>query len=143
MRRAGVVVSGIVVALAMAGCASASHTWSGEFTARLEGAAETVEEAREELHPHMSGDEYATMFWPLGSTLFFKSQLVAKLNPPTGCEALQVKGKAAVYGNSSLLGGLFKNLTPGLERDLPHILEDELAKLEKLEREAATCATTS
>jgi hypothetical protein len=140
MRRAGVVLGLVAVSTVLAGCASADHSWSGEFDARLEGAAATVEEAREEVHPHMSPDEYATIFWPLGSTLFFKSELVAKLNPPTGCEALQVKGKAAVYRASSLLGGLFENLTPGLERDLPHMLEEDLAKLEKLEGEAATCA---
>jgi len=87
----------------------------------------------------MAPEEYFG-FQPLGRTLFFKSHLIAELNPPAGCEAVQIKGKAAVYGDSELLGGAFKNLTPMLERNFPAILEEELARLEKLEREAATCA---
>jgi hypothetical protein len=125
----------------LVGCASADHTWRGEFDARLEGAAATVEEAREEWHPHMTPDEYATTYWPLGRTLFFKSELIKALDPPPGCEALQVKGKAAVYGAGSLLAGLFKNLTPFLERHVPTILEETLALFEKREREAENCST--
>ncbi len=88
----------------------------------------------------MSPDEYFTTFGPPGETLFFKSQLIKKLDPPPSCEALQVKGKATVYGAVERLGGAFKNLTPMLERNFPAILEEELARLEKLEHEAATCA---
>ncbi len=132
-------MAGIVLAFVLTACASADHTWRGEFDARLEGAAATVEEARAEVHPHMSPDEYATLFWPLGKTLFFKSELIEHLDPPPGCEAVQVKGKAAVYLAGSLLGSLFENLTPQAERDLPRNLEETLALFEKREREAATC----
>jgi hypothetical protein len=142
MRCAGVVFLLFLAAVIVGGCASADHSWRGEFDARLEGAARIVEEAREDLHPHMAPDEYGTVFWPLGKTLFFKSELVAELDPPKGCEALQIKGKAAVYGAGSLLGSLFANLTPGLERGLPRILEESLALFERREREAATCATS-
>jgi hypothetical protein len=141
MRRAGVVTVLLAMTAVVVGCASTGHTWQDEFTARLEGAARTVEEAREDVHPHMTPDEYGTVFWPLGETLFFKSELIAKLHPPKGCEALQVKGKAAVFLAGSLLGGLFENLTPGAERGLPRDLEGRLALFERREREAKTCAT--
>ena len=54
MRRAGVVLSGIAMAMVVVACASAGHTWQDEFTARLEGASvsqpdgcEAVQEAAE------------------------------------------------------------------------------------------------
>ena len=139
LKRVGILIS--LVAIVVAGCASADHSWRGEFTARLEGAARTVEEALEKTNPQMSPDEYFTTFGPPGETLFFKSQLIKELDPPPGCEALQVKGRAAVSGAAERLAGAFKNLTPMLERNFPAILEEELARLEKLEREARNCAT--
>jgi hypothetical protein len=39
-----------------------------------------------------------------------------------------------------MLGGLFKNLTPYLERHVPTMLEETLALFEKREREADNCA---
>ena len=142
MRRAAIVLCFVAAATVVAGCASADHSWQGEFDARLEGAARIVEEAREDVHPHMTPDEYGMLFWPLGETLFFKSELIAELDPPDGCEELQVKGKAAVRFAGSMLGGLFENLTPGAERRLPRNLEEALALFERREREAATCATS-
>jgi hypothetical protein len=140
-KRAGVFFALAATTFALAGCASADHTWRGEFDARLEGAAGTVEEALEEASPHMTAPDEFFKFVPPGETLFFKSELIEKLDPPPGCEAVQVKGKAAVYGAAELLGGAFKNLTPMLERRFPAILEEELALFEKREREAANCGT--
>jgi hypothetical protein len=143
MRRAGVVLAVLAAAAFAAGCASADHSWQGEFDARLEGAARTVEEAREAWSPRMRPDEYMTVFWPYGKSLFFKAELIAELDPPKGCEALQVKGKAAVYVDSQMVGGAFKNLTPQVEQDFATTLEDAVALLERREREAATCGATS
>jgi hypothetical protein len=139
-KRAGFVVFLIGMAIIVAACASADHSWQGEFDARLEGAARTIEGALEEAKPGMSPGEYMTTFGPAGNSLFFKSQLVKELDPPPGCEAVQVKGKAAVYGAAERIGGAFKNLTPRLERNFSATLEEQLALLEKREREAATCA---
>ncbi len=138
-KRAGSAALLVAVVVVAAGCASADHSWRGEFDARLEGAAETVEGALAEAHPQMKAPDEYFAFVPAGESLFFKSQLVKELDPPPGCEALQVKGKAAVYGAAELLGGAFKNLTPTLERNFPAILEEELARFEKLEHEASTC----
>jgi hypothetical protein len=139
LKRAGMLLALIAAALAVSACASEDHTWRGEFDARLEGAAGTLEEAIEEANPRMSPAEYLTTFLRPGERLFFKSQLVKELDPPAGCEAVQVKGGAAVYGAAEQLGSAFKNLTPTLERNFRAILEGELAHMEKLEREAETC----
>jgi hypothetical protein len=142
MRRAGVVLGLVAVVAAISGCASEDHTWQGEFDARLEGASRTVEEAREIWSPQMAPSEYLTVLGPLGQTLFFKSELVKELDPPEGCEALQVKGKAAVYQASQLVGAAFNNMTPQLERYFGRALDETVALLERREREAKTCATS-
>jgi hypothetical protein len=140
MRRAGVVFSLIATIVALVGCASEDHTWQGEFTARLEGAAAVIEEVREEAHPNMSQEEFFELM-PLGGPLFFKAELIKELEPPAGCEAVQVKGKAAVSGAGDLIMGAFENLTPQLERTFSARLEEDIATIEKREREAARCGT--
>jgi hypothetical protein len=140
MRRVGVVVTLLMLlGASVAGCASENHTWQGEFDARLEGATGTLEEAIDEANPQMSPGEYFTTFRRPANKLFFKSQLIKNLDPPVGCEALQVKGGAAVYGAAERLGTAFKDLTPMMERDFRAGLEAELARMEKLEREAGSC----
>jgi hypothetical protein len=140
MRRAGVVLALLAVTAVVAACASVGHTWQDEFTARLEGASGSIEEARPEVHPHMSFEEDFETFLPLGRTTEFKSELVDELVPPAGCEEVQEKGEHAVGGVASLGYDVPKNLTPELEHRIPSILEEEIAKLEGIEHEAETCA---
>jgi hypothetical protein len=131
----------LVVALLVAGCGGADHTWRGEFDARLEGSAAAVEEMLPELQSSSSEIELFRAGMELGRTLQFKDELIAELQPPAGCELVQQKGKAEVFGLASLGGGLFKNMTPELKRRLPATFEEGVEKLEKFEREAAHCET--
>jgi hypothetical protein len=140
LRRVAVVASAVLAALIATGCASADHTWRGEFTARLEGASAVVEEVREELRSH-SPEELLTTFERMGEALSFKAELVKKLKPPAGCEAVQVRGKSAVTGAANLVGGYIKDFGPDPGGRFPVALEEQLALLEKGEREAAHCET--
>jgi hypothetical protein len=134
-------LAAVVVALLVAGCGGTeNHTWQGEFTERLEGASEAVEEKLPELQS-TSEIELFRAGMELGRTLEFKDELIAELDPPAGCELVQQKGKAEVFGLASLGGGLFKNMTPELKRRLPATFEESVEELEKLEREAAHCET--
>jgi hypothetical protein len=140
MRRAGVVTALLAAAVVIVGCASTGHTWQDEFTARLEGASGSIEEARAEVHPQMSFEEDFATFLPLGRTIEFKSELIDELDPPDGCEEVQEKGEHAVGGFASFGYDIPKNLTPELEHHIPSIMEEEIAKLEGIEAEAGTCA---
>jgi len=74
MRRAGVVLSGIVVTLVVAACASTGHSWEDEFTARLEGASGSIEEAATTMRTETSGSGYPEVFIPLSQTLGHKAE---------------------------------------------------------------------
>src|ERR1700729_2343953 len=114
----------LVVALVVAACGSTeNHTWQGEFTERLEGASAAVEEKLPELQSSTSEIELFRAGLELGRTLGFKDNLIAELEPPAGCELVQQKGKAEVFGLASLGGDLFKNMTPELKRRLPRDFE--------------------
>jgi hypothetical protein len=132
----------LIVALLVAGCGGTkNHTWQGEFTERLEGASAAVEERLPELQPSAGEKEMFIAGLELGRTLWFKKELIAELEPPAGCELVQQKGKAEVFGLASLGAGLFKNMTPELKSGLPANFEERVEKLEQFEREAAECAT--
>jgi hypothetical protein len=126
----------------LVGCASTGHTWQDEFTARLEGASSSIEEVRTEVHPNMSVAEDFQTLPPLSRTIEFKSELIDDLDPPDGCEKVQEKGEHAVGRFAAFGYSVPRNLTLDLKRRLPAILEEEIAKLEAIEAEAETCATS-
>jgi hypothetical protein len=131
----------VAVAINVSGCAGADHTWRGEFDARLEGASAAVKRYLPELQSTSGEEELFFAGMELGRTLWFKTQLVAALEPPEGCELVQRKGKSEVYGLAELAAGLFKDTTPELKRALPVPFEVGVEKLDKFQREAAHCAT--
>ena len=142
LKRAAAMPLAVGAVILIAGCASANHSWRGEFDARLEGAAAAVEEKLPELRSSSSQIELFRAGMELGRTLGFKDNLIAELEPPAGCELVQQKGKAEVSGLAYFGAGLFKNMTPELKRQLPNVFEEGVEKLEKFEREAGECATS-
>ena len=139
MRRAGVVLALLAVTVVAAGCASTGHTWQDEFTARLEGATGAIEEAREGVRTETSDAGYPEIFLPLSRTLAFKAELIERLDPPDGCQAVQEEGQGRVSGFAGGSATLPRSMTPQLEKDLPRILEEEIEALEQLAAEAETC----
>jgi hypothetical protein len=132
----------VIGALLVAGCGSTeNHTWQGEFTERLEGASAAVEERLPELQPSEGEKTIFIAGLELDRTLGFKDALIKELDPPAGCEEVQQKSMGQVGRLGALGGVLFKDMTPELERRLPRDFEEGVEKLEKLEREAAECAT--
>src|ERR1700761_6307940 len=98
LKRAGVLVALVAVAFAVAACASADHSWRGEFDARLEGASAAIEERLPELTPHSTEIELLTASQELAHTLAFKDELIEKLDPPGSCEEVQEEGRRTVGG---------------------------------------------
>ena len=139
MKRAGVVCLLLAVAAVVSACASADHTWRGEFDARLEGAAAALEERLPELTPASTEGELFTASQVLAHTLAFKQKLIEKLNPPDGCEEVQEEGDRAVGGIAQFNYVLLKNLTPYLRRHLGGDERERLAKLRKIEAKSKTC----
>src|ERR1700761_1651398 len=130
-------VAAVVGALLVAGCAHTEHhTWQGEFTERLEGASTAIEEKLGELRSSSSGGEILEAGVRLGRTLEFKAELINKMSPPGGCEAVQEEGGRKVGGAADFTYNLYKNLTPYLHRKLPRPLEEEIAGLRSVEHEA-------
>ncbi len=131
----------LMAAIAVSSCAAGTeHSWHGEFTARLEGAAGSIEEALDAMHPDMSGFDYLQIFPKLSERQEFKDALIKELDPPGGCEEVQEKGEQAIKRSGGLSRGLPQNLTPLLVRKLPSLLEEEIAELKTIEGEAKTCA---
>ena len=140
MRRAGVVLAFLAVTVVAAACGTTGHSWQDEFTARLEGASASIEEAREGVRGGTNDLGSPEIFLPLSRTLAFKAELIAKLDPPDGCEAVQANGEGRV---STFAGGsatLPRSMTPQLEANLSRILEIEIEALEALAAKAKTCA---
>jgi hypothetical protein len=131
----------LIVALLAAGCGGGTkhHTWQGEFTERLEGATAAVEERLPELQSTSSEGEILEAVTRLGRKLEFKAELIDKLSPPGGCEAVQEEGVRKVGGAAERIYNLYKNLTPYLHRKLPQPLEEEIQELGSVEREAGHC----
>ena len=131
----------IALTVDVAACASVGHSWQDEFTARLEGASGSIEEAREVVRTETSEAGYPETFLPLSRTLFFKAELIANLNPPDGCEAVQEQGLEWIGSFASESTVIPRSMTPELEKDLPRLLEGEIEALEALEAKAETCAS--
>ncbi len=140
MRRAGVVVMLVVVGAFVSGCASKSHTWQAEFTERLEGAAAEVENAAPAFSSQASEEDVFRAGIELGHRLEFKSELIEELNPPAECEEVQEEGRRKVGGLAQETYDV-KNLTPTLYRSIRSYLEEHVAELGEVEREAAHCAS--
>jgi hypothetical protein len=130
----------LLVAMLLAGCGSTkNHTWQGEFTERLEGSTAAIEEAAGELRPSSSGTQVFRAGFELGRRLEFRRDLVEELDPPSTCEAVQEAGAKRLSGAAETTYNFGKNLTPTLHRNLPRILKEEVAAIEKIEREAEAC----
>jgi hypothetical protein len=139
-KRAGIAGLLIGVAVVVTACASADHSWRGEFDARLEGASAAMEETLAQTRPNMSEIELAETFYPLGRELLFKSELIDKLDPPKGCETVQEEGRRRVSSASLFASQLLKNLTPYLKRHLPGDVRETIADLKALEAKSESCA---
>ena len=133
----------VVGTLLVAGCGGGTkhHTWQGEFNERLEGASAAIEEKLGELRSSSSEGEILEAGTRLGQKLEFKAELIEKMSPPGGCEAVQEEGRRKVGGAAEVTYNLYKDLTPTLHRKLPRPLEEEIAGLKSVEREAGHCET--
>lgn len=138
-KRAGIAALLIGAAALLTACASADHSWRGEFDARLEGAVAALEETLAETGPRTSELELAKAFYPLGQKLLFKGELIEKLDPPAGCEAIQERGRRQVNSTGVFASTLLKNLTPYLKRNLSGDVRDQIATLKRLVVESSTC----
>ena len=139
MRRAAVAVVAVAATTLASGCASADHSWRGDFVARLEGASAAMAEAVGEFSPDAKYPEISRAGYRLGHTLQFKHELIRKLDPPAGCLTVQKEGQEEVISVGEDFYFLYKNLTPELQRKLPEILEEGTTNLERIEQEAETC----
>jgi hypothetical protein len=139
MRRAGVVLLLIAVSVVAVGCASTGHTWEDEFTARLEGSAGSIADAREGVRTGTSDSGYPEIFLPLSRTLAFKAELIEKLDPPDGCQGVQEEGQGWLGGFAGTSAVIPRSMTPQLEKNLPRLLEEEIKALEAIAAEAETC----
>ncbi|HXF30396.1 MAG TPA: hypothetical protein VN522_02660 [Solirubrobacterales bacterium] len=71
----------------------------------------------------------------------FKADLIRKLDPPDGCQAVQEEGQGRVSGFAGGSARLPRSMTPELERNLPRILEEDIEALDGFAAEAEVCAT--
>jgi hypothetical protein len=130
----------VVGALLVTGCAATEHhTWQGEFTERLEGASAAIEAKLPEMRSGEREDELFRAGSELGRTLESKYELIEKLDPPEGCEAVEQGGRGAIGGTAELSRDLFMNLTPYLRRHLHRDIEERLTEMKGVEHEAAHC----
>jgi hypothetical protein len=132
----------VVGTLLVAGCGGATknHTWQGEFTERLAGSIAVIEEASGELQPSSSLTQVFRAGIGLGYKLELRRELVEGLDPPAACEAVQEAGAKKLIEATGTTDNFVKNLTPLLHRDISRILKEEVAAIEKIEREAESCA---
>jgi hypothetical protein len=141
LKRAGTVLLLIATTICVAACASSDHSWRGEFDTRLEGASAAIEETTPKWTPGITTDELLRTSIGLARRLEFKRELIANLDPPEGCEALEEAAVKKVSGLAQHSYDLEKNMTPYLRRRYRADFEGEVAILEELEREAAHCET--
>jgi hypothetical protein len=140
LKRAGVFCLLVAVTIVVSACASADHSWRGEFDARLEGAAAAIEERLGELRSDSTEGEMFTASQNLAHTLAFKAELIKKLDPPDGCEEIQEGGRRTVDSTAVISYTLLRNLTPELQRKLPGPFEEQVADLREIEAKSKTCA---
>jgi hypothetical protein len=138
-KRARIGVLLIAGAILATGCASADHSWRGEFDARLGGAIGTIEEEAKSLRPDATPEELLRIGIGTAHRLAFKSELIAKLDPPSSCDTVEEEGEKKVSGSALFSYDLEKNMTPYLARHFERDLKEEVADLKGLEREAETC----
>jgi hypothetical protein len=141
LKRAATVALVVAATIAVSGCASADHSWRGEFVARLEGASAAMEETLAETRPDMSEIELAETVYPLGRELLFKSELIEKLDPPADCATVQEEGAKRVLSSGLFAAQLLKNLTPYLKRHFPGDVREMIAGLKAVKAKSETCAT--
>ena len=101
-KRAGFAALLIGVAIIVAACGGADHSWRGEFDARLEGAVAAIEARLPELRPDSTERELFTASQQLAHELAFKTELIRKLDPPDSCEEVQEAGRRTVEDSYSL-----------------------------------------
>jgi hypothetical protein len=141
MRRAGVVLASIALAATIAGCVSVGHTWQDEFTARLEGAGASVEEALTEVGSGTSKAEDFQGYANLGRELGHEGELLEGLDPPRGCTEVQVKGFDHIKSSGHFASEVRAPDYPERLLKADRVsLENELRVLARLEREAQSCA---
>ena len=140
LKRAGIALLLVAFAITVAGCASADHSWRGEFDARLEGAAAAIEERLPELRSDSTEVELFTASQDLAHTLAFKAELIKQLDSPDGCEEVQEGGRREVGGIAQFDYELLKNLTPYLKQHLQRDVREQLAELRRIEAKSRTCA---
>jgi hypothetical protein len=141
MKRAGTVLLLVATTICVTACASTDHSWRGELDARLEGASAAIQETTPKWTPAITYDELLRTSIGLARRLEFKSELIAKLDPPKGCETVEEAATKKVAGLAQRSYVLEKNMTPYLQRHYRGDFAGELAALEELEREAAECET--
>jgi hypothetical protein len=76
MRRAGVVLTVFALGAIASGCASADHSWKGEFDARLEGAGASIEETLAAVGPTAPEREYFRRYPRLAPELHHNAELI-------------------------------------------------------------------
>src|ERR1700742_1104197 len=92
LKRVATVFLLLATAALAGGCASADHSWRGEFDARLEGASLAMEETLAEAGPNATKAEEFRSYTNLGRELRYKGELIEGLDPPRGCADVQIKG---------------------------------------------------
>jgi hypothetical protein len=141
MKRAAILAPLVGAIVLLTACASTDHSWRGELDARLEGASAAIEETTPKWTPAITTDELLRTSIGLARRLEFKSELIAKLDPPKGCAAVEEAASRKVSGLAQKSYALEKNMTPYLQRHYRGDFEGEIAALEELEHEAAHCET--
>lgn len=139
VKRAGTVLMLLAATICVAACGSTDNSWRGEFDARLEGAATAIEQTVAHQRPAMSQDELLRTSIGLARELGFKSELIAELTPPGGCESLNEEASKKVLGIARFSYDLQKNMTRYLQRHFRGDFKDDVTELEGLKREAAHC----
>jgi hypothetical protein len=140
LKRARIVALPIGVAIVVTACASADHSWRGEFDARLEGASTAIEERLPELRSDSTQSELFTASQDLAHELAFKAELIQKLDPPKGCEQVQEEGRRAVGGIAQFDYELLKNLTPYLQEHLRGDVRGQVVELRLIQAKSKVCA---
>ena len=140
LKRMGILISLVAVAIAVAGCASADHSWRGEFDARLEGARASVEEALGKVGPNATKAEEFQSYTNLGRELEYKGELIEGLDAPRGCTEVQTKGldhvKSSGHSASEVHGPDYPTRLLRADRVS---LENEVRVLALVDHEAETC----
>ena len=139
-KRAGFAALLIGVAIIVAACGGADHSWRGEFDARLEGAGASVEAALTKVGPGATKDEEFQAYASLGRELRYKAELIEGLDAPPGCAEVQPKGLDHVKSSGHSAGEAHGPDYPNRLLKADRVsLEDEIDVLARIEQDAETC----